>query len=117
MTPRDIARFIEARRFPINSEKALQSAMAEEFERSGIVAKREVNLGDGCIIDFLIGEVGVEVKIKGQRREIYRQCERYCEHERIASLVLVTNAAMGMPQTLHGKPAMVVYLGKAWFGV
>lgn len=112
MTPREIVNFIQCRRWPLTDEKTLQAAMAEELARAGVEASREVNLGDGDIIDFVIGDVGVEVKIKGQRRAIYRQCERYCQHEEIRSLVLATNAAMGMPSDINGRSILVASLGR-----
>lgn len=109
-----IIRLIETRRLPLSSEKRLQAVLADEFARAGIAADREVDLGDGDIIDFMIGDVGLELKIKGQRRAIFRQCERYCGHERIGALVLATNAAMGLPGSIGGKPVHVVSLSRGW---
>lgn len=114
MTLASIVYFIKHRRLSLASEKLTQADLAREFYEAGIVAEREVNLGDGDIIDFLIGDIGVELKLKGQRRAIFRQCERYCQHDRISALVLATNAAMGMPLAINGKPVHVVYLGMAW---
>lgn len=82
---------------------------------ASIMARREVELVKGDIIDFMVGPIGVEVKIKGQRRAIYRQCERYCEHACVGSLVLATNVAMGMPETINGKPVFVASLGRGSF--
>jgi hypothetical protein len=114
MTPQEVVRFFETHRFLLSDEKALQRAIADEMEEAGITFDREVDLGDGDIIDFMVGDVGIEVKIQGQRRAIYRQCVRYCEHNELVSLVLATNAAMGMPAVLSGKPVFVANLGKAW---
>lgn len=110
----DIIRLIQTRRLPLSAEKPLQAALALEFEKAGIAAEREVDLGDGDVIDFMIGGIGLEVKIKGQRRAIFRQCERYCGHDRVVTLVLATNAAMGLPAWIDGKPVHVASLARGW---
>ena len=109
-----VARVIATRRLPLQSEKQLQAALAVELERAGIAFEREVDLGGGDVIDFLCGDVGLELKIKGQRRAIYRQCQRYCCHDRIGALILATSAAMGMPSVLEGKRVHVLSFGRAW---
>ena len=113
-TAHDIIRLIETRRLPLTSEKRLQAALAEEFAGAGIAAEREVDLGYGDIIDFMIGPIGLELKIRGQRRAIFRQCERYCGHERVGTLILATNAAMGLPARIGDKPVHVVSLARGW---
>jgi hypothetical protein len=111
---RALVRFVESRRWPLSDEKRLQEIFTVELSATGIVAEREVNLGDGDIIDFMAGDVGVEVKIKGTKRGIYRQCERYCLHDRVTALVLVSNVAMGMPASINCKPVFIASLGKGW---
>lgn len=114
MTPQEIVRYIHVRRLPLSGEKACQDGFELELKASGIAYEREVRLSPADIVDFLIGDVGIEFKIRGQRREIYRQCERYCGHERIKAIVLATNAAMGMPASINGRPIFVARLGMAW---
>lgn len=114
MTPREIVAFIEARRLSLTSEKRAQQDLESELVRAGIEHRREVRLSRHDIIDFMIGAVGIEMKIKGQRREIYAQCARYCEHSEVKALVLATNAAMGMPTEICGKPVLIARLGIAW---
>lgn len=114
MTPEEIVAFIHARRLPLTSEKATQVALADEFRKAAIMVEREVRLDEFGIIDFLAGDIGIEIKLRGQRRAIYHQCAFYCEHDRVRSLVLATNAAMGMPITINGKPVFVAHLGRAW---
>jgi hypothetical protein len=114
MTTAEIVRFIESRRWPLSDEKRLQEYIWTEFIQLGVAADREVRLGDGDIIDFMIGDVGIEVKIKGRRMAIYRQCERYCGHTAVASLVLATSVAMGMPESVKGKPVAIASLGRGW---
>jgi hypothetical protein len=114
MKPRDIIAFIERRRWPISDEKALQAAMAEQFAAVGITARREVRLSDSDIVDFMIDNVAIEIKIKGQRREHYRQCERYCLHADVHALVLATAKMMGLPATINSKPVFTASLTRGW---
>lgn len=113
-TARAIVRLIERLRLPLSREKVLQRDLTPHLEAFGASVRREHDLGDGDIIDFLVDGVGLEIKIKGQRRAIYRQCERYCRHDAVQALVLATNAAMGMPATIAGKPVFVASLGRGW---
>ncbi|MCS0497883.1 hypothetical protein NVS89_22590 [Ancylobacter sp. MQZ15Z-1] len=101
-------------RFPLSGEKPLQEAIEAHLIESGLAFEREVTLGPGDIVDFMVGTVAVEVKIKGQRRAIYRQCERYAGHDSVSAILLVTNVAMGFPPSLKGKPTAVLNLGRAW---
>lgn len=112
--PIAVVGLLRRRRFPLNDEKRLQDLMLEQFASAGFPAEAEVRLNAQDIVDFMIGGVAVEVKIKGARRAIYGQCERYCQHERVTSLVLATNISMGMPEEIHGKPIYIVNLGMAW---
>lgn len=111
---RVMVRLIESLRLPLSDEKALQAALEPHLLRHCGLTLREHHLGDRDIIDFLVEDVGLEIKIKGQRRAIYRQCERYCRHDTVQALVLATNAAMGMPATIAGKPVFVASLGRGW---
>lgn len=111
---RALVRFLEGRRFPLSDEKRLQEEIETQLLAGAFAFEREVKLGDGDIIDFVVGRIGLEVKIKGAKREIYRQCERYCAHDQITGLVLASNVAMGLPVEIAGKPVRLASLGKGW---
>jgi hypothetical protein len=111
----DIVALLTSHRLTLADEKALQEEMATVFLNAGLDFRREVKLSACDIVDFMVGEgVAVEVKIKGNRRAIYRQLERYCAHEQVCSLVLATNVVMGLPETIAGKPVVVANLGRSW---
>ncbi|MFC0407935.1 hypothetical protein [Roseomonas elaeocarpi] len=110
-----IAEVIGGSRIDLSNEKAAQAQIAEALTAAGISHEREVRLAPGDIPDFLAGGVAIEVKLRGNRKvEIYRQLERYCAHERVESILLVSNLAMSLPDTIGGKPARFVSLGRAW---
>lgn len=81
---------------------------------SGVDVEYEFRLDDRNIIDIMVSGIGLEIKIKGRAREIYTQCERYCEFDCVTSLVLATSVSMGMPRTINGKPIFVASLSRGW---
>jgi hypothetical protein len=102
-------------RLPLSDEKALQAKMAEMFGIEHVAFQREVRLDDKDIVDFMVGEgCAVEVKIGGSRRAIFRQVERYCQHEKVREIVLATNVPMNLPFEINGKKTAIAHLGRGW---
>ena len=114
-SPQDIVAALLGARFSLAREKETQAEIASEFDRRGIAYDREVDLGGRNIIDFIVRpNTGIEVKIGGSKRNIYAQCERYCESKKLSSLILATNVAIGFPPEIAGIPCFVASLGRAW---
>ncbi|RAI45273.1 hypothetical protein [Rhodoplanes roseus] len=120
-----IAFMLRGERYPFGSEIGLQNAIEATFRRFGLVFEREKRLGPGDIVDFYVPVlappgaapphgIAVEVKLHGGRRDVYRQCERYCLHPDVVGLVLATVRPGALPPIIAGKPARVVDLGRAW---
>jgi hypothetical protein len=110
-----IVRLIQSNRFPLNDEKRTQVEIGNVLTAANVEFEREFRLSAKDIPDFLVaGGVAVEAKIKGQRRAIFRQLERYTEHECVQGIVLVTSVSMHLPPTINGKPACVASLSVGW---
>lgn len=101
-------------RFPLKNEKDLQVALSDRFTAVGVDHEREVRLSGSDVVDFMFGDIAAEVKTQGGKMQIYRQLERYCEHERVARIILITNVPMGLPAVIKGKPAYLFNLSRAW---
>lgn len=101
-------------RFTLSHEKALQAEISALLTDNKIEHSREVKLSDRDCIDFLVGNTGMEVKLKGSAMAIYKQCERYCGYQRVGELILVTNRSMGLPKEINGKATYLLSLGKGW---
>ena len=101
-------------RFPVQDEKACQSAIEQHLQGLGVSFSREHRLNGNDIPDFFSNGTVVEVKIKGNTKAIYKQLLRYAEHDLVREVVLVTNRSMGVPTELNGKPCYVVNMGRAW---
>jgi hypothetical protein len=114
VTASDLIAALRAERFPLAREKETQVEIAAAFDRRSIAYRREVDIGNRDIIDFLVNAIGIEVKIGGAKRAIHAQCVRYCETGKLSALILATNVAIGFPSEIAGRPCFVVSLGRAW---
>lgn len=100
--------------FSLSFEKDLQGQIDYVLRQNGFLFQKEYSFDKLSRIDFFGDGIGIEVKIKGTAKNIYRQCERYCQFDSLDVLILVTNRSMGFPPTLCGKPCYVLNLGRSW---
>jgi hypothetical protein len=101
-------------RMDLGDEAALQGQIAHALKAAGLPFTREAQLSPRDRIDFMVGPVGMEVKIKGGPAEIKRQCARYCETGRIGALILATRRRIGLPAEIAGVPCLELNLSEAW---
>ncbi len=110
----DLIQILSSYRLPLSDEKELQAEIAKVFENHRLAFEREVRLSNKDVIDFKVGSIGIEVKIGGAKRAIWRQCSRYCAHDDIKTLILLTNVPVGLPEEIEGATVHLVQLGRAW---
>jgi hypothetical protein len=89
----------------LGEEARVQAAIEALLLREGIEHRRELTLSPKDRIDFLVGGIGLEVKVAGSVGAVVRQLERYAKHDRIKSLVLVTTKSTlaRVPLEMNGK--------------
>lgn len=112
----DLARLVHTHRFDYISETGLQAGLQRLFTSRGIVAAREVPIGDRCRIDFTVefaghDLIGVEVKVGGSAADVRRQLARYAATGTLGGLLLVTSRSLHRQfdhTTSHGIPVRVV---------
>ena len=92
----------------------MQKAIASALKSSGVSFEREVSLSRTDIVDFMVGNVAIECKVKGPATGVIRQVKRYMEHDRVHSLILYTSFHMGLPEKINNKPTSVIKPGMAW---
>lgn len=115
MTPDQVVAILRRARFRIGTEAALQASIAEALDNAGAAFSAEVRLAPGERIDFMVDPgIGIEAKVKCDKRAIYRQLDRYAHREQVQALILVTGTAMGLPADLAGKPLYYVSIGRGW---
>lgn len=108
----ELMRGIAARRYRFCSEKELQASLAVVLEEDGIVFRRECRLSERDQIDFIVGDVGIEVKTKGGLADLTRQVVRYMKSEEIGSVLVVTTLPRlaKLPASFGGKRIYVLTL-------
>lgn len=99
----------------ISTENSAHLALADVLRARGLEVRTEVRLNEKDRIDIMVGTVGVEVKTKGQRREIYNQLKRYAACPEVEALVLATSTPWPSHMTeIDGKPFSVASLTAGW---
>lgn len=111
-----IIRALSALRIPlITNEYQLHEHIAAALRDGGFVIQHEVSLAPRCRIDFLIDDVGIEVKRgKPQKAAILRQCQRYLASDQLNALILVLDTHISLPNSLGGKPLITFGLNRLW---
>lgn len=113
----DIVRLLRRLRVDLSNEKALQAGVAEGLALAGIAFEREKRLSVEDIPDFFLpGGLIIECKVKGKFRkiEVYRQLLRYAGRSEVSALILASNANMGLPEEMQGKPVYAASLSMGW---
>ncbi|MGZ3416739.1 MAG: hypothetical protein ACXWUG_14755 [Polyangiales bacterium] len=106
-----IERVLRSHRYRFTTERELQAGIALVLQNQGVAFTREAVLDEGTI-DFLVGSIGVEVKIKGSLPDVTRQVHRYLQSPRVESLLLVTTRAglARLPAIISGKTVRAFHL-------
>ena len=106
-----IAKLLQGCRFHFTSERELQDGVAAALRKGDIVFERELSISPGDRPDFMVGEIAIEIKVKGGVGWVTRQLFRYAENPRVKAIVLVTSKAShkAMPAEMNGRPVSVVY--------
>ncbi|MBE5782624.1 MAG: DEAD/DEAH box helicase [Clostridiales bacterium] len=96
-------------------EYDLHGLVAEALERAGIDFLHEAPLAPRCRIDFLCGDVGIEIKRgRPEKAAIERQLRRYGESGKLSSLILISEKIPDVPAYAGNVPVYPVSLQKLW---
>lgn len=110
-----LVELIRSAKIDLSSEKRAQADLERVLSLAWIEFDREFPLTEADIIDFMVEDIGIEVKLRGARKKaVYRQLCRYAAHPRVNALILASNLSMGLPGQIEGKDAYFVKLGEAW---
>lgn len=112
MTGTALADYLRHHDYRYANEAELQHALLDVMRQGGLHVEPEVPI-EGGRIDFLVGSIGIEVKVNGNAEALRRQITGYAADDRVSALVVVTSRyrhTLG-PRTIGGKPVEYVYLG------
>lgn len=111
MTAAALAEILRGYRFHYWKESVLQEGIETLLKLNDLDYSREMRLGPRSRIDFLVEDIGLEVKTAGGADSVLRQLTRYAGFDEIKGLVLVTNKLRHtFPSDIDGKPLEIVYL-------
>lgn len=110
----NIFRSLQGKTWAIQNEAVLQEQLYKtigdaieplELLKEHVLTKRDR-------LDFFIESLGlvIEVKIKGGAFKILDQCKRYCEHQDVKALLLVSSKYTGWPKDINEKPTYFFHL-------
>ena len=96
-------------------ETDLHQLVGKTLAQNDLPYTHEARIAPGCRIDYLVGDIGVEIK-KGKLSPdtITRQLLRYAACEAVAGLILVTQRSVRLPATIAGKPLRILSLPQLW---
>ena len=97
------------------SEMDLHAMVRKRLTDAGIAFVHEARIGPGCRIDYLAGDVGIEIK-KGRpdARGLSAQLARYAGCEQISALVVLTQRSVNLPKTIGKIPVYGIVLNQLW---
>jgi hypothetical protein len=96
-------------------EADLHQLVALRLQESGFAYRHEASLAAGCRIDYLVGDVGIEIKNgKPRPAELTRQLMRYAKCDNVQSLIVLTWRSVSVPSMLLGKPVRTLTLSQLW---
>ena len=99
-------------RFHFQSELELQYGVEQLLKTARIKYSREHSLSSHDRIDFLVGSLGIEIKVGGSMTELLRQVHRYLEYPEIQEMLIITSRIKhaGLPKEINGKRVVVYHL-------
>lgn len=100
-------------RFKSRDEASVQEAIGHLLAGHQIEVQREAVLGDAGRIDFLVGRVGIEVKVGGSRIAAVSQVQRYALRDEVDEIILAATKAVvvwDLPKEIGGKPLHAIHL-------
>ena len=112
-----VEQVLTSNRFRYAGERDLQAGIAAALTSAGLDVRREASLGEAGTIDFVVGDLGIELKVRGTRADVTRQVFRYLQHDAIKALLLVTTRAelARLPSIMSGKRVFTHHLTSgAW---
>lgn len=96
-------------------EYDIHAEVSAALQLAGIAHSHEFKLAPRCRIDFCAGRVGIEIK-KGRPTPalLREQLSRYLASDAIDAIVVVTQRAVNLPHTIHGKTVKQISLNRLW---
>ncbi|MBR5287797.1 MAG: hypothetical protein IKU34_04295 [Clostridia bacterium] len=98
-----------------HSEVELHELVKDALERAGFCPVHEARIAPRCRIDFLVGDLGIEIKkSRPDPARLIRQLTRYAACREIAQLLVIAPRGVTLPKAIGGKPVGQIALERLW---
>jgi len=107
---------IKTIRIPAQPEETdIHNAIADALSAAGIEFQHEYRLSPRTRIDFVCGDVGIEVKKnRPKSADLQAQLMRYLQDSFLTAAIVVLQRPCSLPKTICGKNIYVVSLNRLW---
>ena len=96
-------------------ETQIHSIIAESLVNNGIEFQHEYRLSSDSRIDFLSGNIGIEVKKSTVKdKDLLKQLKKYSQSNKISKIILVTTKSVNIPSFINNKQIYIVNLYRNW---
>lgn len=96
------------------NEKELQQEIEAVLRGRGYDVVREARISEREVVDFLVGAVAVEIKVRGSAMAHFRQVNSYLKCDSVQGLILMTWRRQCLPSQINGKPVSVICMADSW---
>lgn len=97
------------------TEEELHAQVRAALEAAGFVPIHEARLAPRCRIDFLVGDLGIEIKKnRPDPAKLKSQLARYAVCPQVTQLLVIAPQGVNLPKEIGGKPVMQIALKRLW---
>lgn len=97
------------------TEEELHAQAMQALSTAGLEARHEVRLAPRCRIDFMCGDIGIEIKkSRPERAKLIAQLTRYAACGQISQLLVIAPRGVSLPKTIGGKRVTMLALERLW---
>lgn len=98
-----------------HSEAELHELIRQALEAAGFSPEHEARLAPRCRIDFLVDDLGIEIKkSRPNPAMLTRQLARYAACDAVAALLVIAPRGVNLPKEIGGKPVFQIGLERLW---
>lgn len=97
------------------TEEELHALVEQALLNAGIDAQHEVRLSPQCRIDFLAGDIGIEIKkSRPNRTKLLEQLKRYAQCDQVGQILVIAPKGVNLPEHIENKRVVMLALERLW---
>lgn len=98
-----------------DSEEALHHQVCAALTAAGFSPVHEARLAPRCRIDFLVEDLGIEIKkSRPNAAQLKAQLARYAACGEVGALLVIAPRSVNLPKTIGGKRVTQIALERLW---